>query len=351
MIGIGHAPGGKDPADRRREAAREGPPCRSCSLGRLPRRVPAVLRAADDRQDGAAAVRRVPGGLEHLHGVLPGGAAGGLRLSPMPRAAGSAPGARPCSTWACSRCRSRPCRSPSPPAAPARGDPALRLLGRLLIAAGLPFFVVATTAPLLQRWFAATGDRRAGDPYFLYAASNAGSLLALVGYVTLIEPNLTLGAQARLWAAGYGVLACLIIACAVALWRAPAVRARARGEASGSACASGRAGWPGVRAVEPAAGRDHLPDDGPRAGAVALGDPPDALLAQLHRRLREPPGMGPAGLRPGAAPGDRGDARRDGLAVEPSRSGRRSWSTWRPSSWPPRPATPSWPAAGRRPVA
>ncbi len=110
------------------------------------------------------------------------------------------------------------------PAAPVfGGDPSLQLMGRLVAAAGLPFFVVATTAPLLQRWFAATGDRHAGDPYFLYAASNAGSLLALVGYVTLVERNLTLGAQARLWAVGYGVLACLIIACAAALWRAPAV--------------------------------------------------------------------------------------------------------------------------------
>jgi hypothetical protein len=112
-----------------------------------------------------------------------------------------------------------------PIAAPASlavgGDPSLRLLGLLVTAAGLPFFVVATTAPLLQRWFAATGDRRAGDPYFLYATSNVGSLLALVGYVTLIERNLTLGAQARLWAAGYGIFASLIIACAVALWRAP----------------------------------------------------------------------------------------------------------------------------------
>src|SRR5262249_37284266 len=67
------------------------------------------------------------------------------------------------------------------------GRPTRQLLAGLVIAAGLPFVVVATTAPLLQRWFSATGDRRAGDPYFLYAASNAGSLLALVGYVTLIE--------------------------------------------------------------------------------------------------------------------------------------------------------------------
>ena len=96
------------------------------------------------------------------------------------------------------------------------GSPSLRLLGRLLATAGLPFFAVAASAPMLQRWLAATG-RRAGDPYVLYAASNAGSLLALVGYVALVEPNLTLRDQARLWAAGYAVLAGLVVACAVAL--------------------------------------------------------------------------------------------------------------------------------------
>jgi hypothetical protein len=120
-----------------------------------------------------------------------------------------------------------------PIAAPSRligeGDPSLRLLGWLLTATGLPFLAVATTAPVLQRWFAATGDRRAGDPYFLYAASNSGSLLALVGYVTVIERNLTLGAQARLWAAGYGGLACLLALCAATVWRAPASGPRPEG--------------------------------------------------------------------------------------------------------------------------
>jgi hypothetical protein len=109
------------------------------------------------------------------------------------------------------------------PAGESGGDnPALRLVGRLLASAGLPAFVVATSAPLLQRWFAATGHRRASDPYFLYAASNVGSLLALAGYVTLIEPNLPLGDQARLWGWGYGALAILVAACAVAVRRAPA---------------------------------------------------------------------------------------------------------------------------------
>ena len=82
--------------------------------------------------------------------------------------------------------------------------------------------MLAAVAPLLQRWFAATGDRRAGDPYFLYAASNAGSLLGLLGYVTVIERTLTLRTQAQLWAVGYGALACLIAGCAPAVWRAAA---------------------------------------------------------------------------------------------------------------------------------
>ncbi len=83
------------------------------------------------------------------------------------------------------------------------GDPTVRLLLLLLGTVGLPFLVVATTAPVLQNWFAATEDRKAADPYFLYAASNTGSLLALIGYIALIEPNLTLrGANASL---GHGI--------------------------------------------------------------------------------------------------------------------------------------------------
>ena len=54
---------------------------------------------------------------------------------------------------------------------------------------GPPFFALATTAPLLQRWFAATGHPARPDPYFLYAASNAGSLLGLLAYPFLVEPR------------------------------------------------------------------------------------------------------------------------------------------------------------------
>ena len=62
------------------------------------------------------------------------------------------------------------------------GNPALVLLGVLLGSAALPLVMVSATAPLVQGWFALTGHPAAGDPYFLYAASNAGSLLALLAY-------------------------------------------------------------------------------------------------------------------------------------------------------------------------
>jgi len=97
--------------------------------------------------------------------------------------------------------------------------PVLSLLGLLAVSVGLPFFVVSATAPLLQRWLADTGHRSAGDPYFLYRASNLGSIVGLLGYPLLMEPRIGLMLQGRAWALGYLVLVPLVAACAVALWR------------------------------------------------------------------------------------------------------------------------------------
>ncbi|MEZ5908120.1 MAG: fused MFS/spermidine synthase [Hyphomicrobiaceae bacterium] len=80
------------------------------------------------------------------------------------------------------------------------------------IAVGLPFFAVAANAPLIQAWFGATEHRHAKDPYFLYAASNLGSLLALLGYPFLIEPRLGLLAQSRAWQLGFLVLVLMFAA-------------------------------------------------------------------------------------------------------------------------------------------
>ncbi|MEA2442579.1 MAG: hypothetical protein QOH76_4003 [Thermoleophilaceae bacterium] len=88
--------------------------------------------------------------------------------------------------------------------------PVLWLIGLLAVTAGLPFFALAANGPMLQRWF---GGR---DPYFLFAASNAGSFAGLLAYPLLVEPNLTLREQGRAWGVGYGVAALLVVLCAVA---------------------------------------------------------------------------------------------------------------------------------------
>ncbi|HEX2053474.1 MAG TPA: fused MFS/spermidine synthase [Actinomycetota bacterium] len=97
---------------------------------------------------------------------------------------------------------------------PAQERPVFWLLWLLTFSLGLPFFVLSTSAPLLQRWFATTGHPSGKDPYFLYAASNAGSMLALLSYPFLLEPALPLDMQSAVWSIGYGVLAAGTVACA-----------------------------------------------------------------------------------------------------------------------------------------
>src|SRR5436309_3269888 len=98
--------------------------------------------------------------------------------------------------------------------------PFLWLLSALFLLVGLPFFVVASTGPLLQQWFSQTGQATAADPYFLYSASNLGSLLALLAYPVLLEPHLRLPQQSRLWAIGYAAMALCILGCGGVAWRA-----------------------------------------------------------------------------------------------------------------------------------
>ena len=91
--------------------------------------------------------------------------------------------------------------------------PFLNILALLCVAIGVPFFAVSTSAPLLQRWFSATGHSSAKDPYFLYAASNAGSLISLLGYPLVTEPSLKLLQQTWLWASGFLLLLGMTIQC------------------------------------------------------------------------------------------------------------------------------------------
>ncbi|MDF1809375.1 MAG: fused MFS/spermidine synthase [Phycisphaerales bacterium] len=79
------------------------------------------------------------------------------------------------------------------------------LILQLSLISGLPFFAISSAGPLIQGWFARTGHERAHDPYFLYAASNAGSLIGLLAYPFLFEPNLGIAAQRQYWLIGFGV--------------------------------------------------------------------------------------------------------------------------------------------------
>ncbi len=97
--------------------------------------------------------------------------------------------------------------------------PTLWLLGLLGASIGVPFFAVSATAPLLQRWFSHTGHPHAHDPYFLYGASNLGSILALLAFPFVLEPLLSSRAQALAWTLGFAVLAVGIAGCGGVVWQ------------------------------------------------------------------------------------------------------------------------------------
>lgn len=96
--------------------------------------------------------------------------------------------------------------------------PVLSLLAVLAASLGLPVFTLSATAPLLQQWFSRSGHAHAADPYFLYSASNAGSLLALVGYPLVLEPLLGLRQQTLAWSAACALFAGLVFACGATVW-------------------------------------------------------------------------------------------------------------------------------------
>ena len=112
-----------------------------------------------------------------------------------------------------------PLALPDNTAPPTESNPTLWLLGVLGVSIGLPFFVVSTTAPLIQKWFAHVGHHTSHDPYYLYAASNTGSLIALLSYPFLIEPAIGLSEQKTFWGIGYFFLCLVIAGCAFMLWK------------------------------------------------------------------------------------------------------------------------------------
>jgi hypothetical protein len=105
-------------------------------------------------------------------------------------------------------------------ASPPPGDnPIPWVFAALFLGVGAPLFVVSTTGPLMQRWFSGTGHRDARDPYFLYVASNAGSVFGLLAYPLFVEILFPLDIQASIWSWGYVVFTLLVAGCGIALLR------------------------------------------------------------------------------------------------------------------------------------
>ncbi len=100
-------------------------------------------------------------------------------------------------------------------APPPGSNPILWLLGVLAVSVGLPALVLSSTAPLLQRWLSLSGVTAGRDPYFLYAASNLGSLGALMAYPLVFEPLMKLREQAVWWSGGFALLGALLVATAL----------------------------------------------------------------------------------------------------------------------------------------
>ncbi|HEY9785343.1 MAG TPA: fused MFS/spermidine synthase [Candidatus Obscuribacterales bacterium] len=91
----------------------------------------------------------------------------------------------------------------------------LWLIWILTVVVGLPFFAVCTTSPLMQKWYASLSLSSSSDPYFLFSASNFGSLFGLIAYPFLVEPRWTLSQQSSYWQMGYFALIAFTVACGV----------------------------------------------------------------------------------------------------------------------------------------
>src|SRR5579862_9065435 len=94
------------------------------------------------------------------------------------------------------------------------GQPSLRILALLAVTVGLPYFLLSSTSPLLQAWYARS--HKDGVPYRLFALSNFFSMLALLSYPLLVEPNLPVHNQGVTWSFAYGAFA---LFCGLTAWR------------------------------------------------------------------------------------------------------------------------------------
>jgi len=83
-------------------------------------------------------------------------------------------------------------------APPPGSNPIFWVVSLSLVSIGWPFFALSASAPLLQSWFGRSGHPSSSDPYFLYAASNVGSLTALLTFPLVLEPSVPLGIPVQL---------------------------------------------------------------------------------------------------------------------------------------------------------
>ena len=104
-------------------------------------------------------------------------------------------------------------------------DPVALILLLLGVSVGLPYFLLAANSPLLQAWFARA--RPGENPYRLFAVSNLGSLVALLGYPFLVEPFLGGHGQVALWS---WLFAAFAVLCALVAWRTPLAQPAAEAE-------------------------------------------------------------------------------------------------------------------------
>ncbi len=98
-------------------------------------------------------------------------------------------------------------------------DPTFWQLSLMTVTVGGPFFIVSGSAPMLQRWFSTSSHKDADNPYFLYGASNLGSMSALLLYPVLIEPMLPINGQSTAWMFGYFALIVLTGIAAASVWK------------------------------------------------------------------------------------------------------------------------------------